>query len=56
MANINVGDRVQIKTGDKNMVGKFGRLVLLTDNVNCLVMLDDGGHAQVTIDQLKKID
>ena len=56
MANINVGDRVQIKSGDKGLVGKFGRLVMVADDVNCIVVLDDGSHAQVTIDQLKKVD
>jgi len=58
MAAIQIGDRVQIvKVGqnDKQLLHKFGILVLLADGVKCVVALDDGEGASVTIDQLKKI-
>jgi hypothetical protein len=58
MAAIQVGERVQIvKVGqsDKQLLHKFGTLVMLADDVKCVVALDDGGGATVTIGQLKKI-
>lgn len=58
MPTIELGARVQIiKVGqhDNHLLHKCGMLALITDDVNCVVALDEGGSASVTIDQLKEI-
>jgi hypothetical protein len=58
MSAINMGDQVEIVrvTDDqKALLHKRGRVVMITDDVNCMLRLDAGGSAVVTADQLKKV-
>ncbi len=58
MATINVGDRVQViktKPGEEQFLNKIGRVVLVADEVNCMVSFGANAGGSFHISQLKKV-
>jgi len=60
MAQVNVNDRIQITqvrpNDDQHLLHKFGRVMIITDDVNCVIALEEGGVATVDISQVKTVD
>ncbi len=60
MEQVNVNDRIQITQvrpeDDQHLLHRFGRVMIITDDVNCVIRLDEGGVATVDISQLKKVN
>lgn len=57
MGQIGVNNRVkiiQVKPGEQQFMNKSGTVMMIVDGVKCVVILDDGGMAEVDISQLKK--
>lgn len=57
MGQISATDRVriiQVKPGEQQFMNKSGKVMMVVDGVKCIVLLDDGGMAEVDIGQLKK--
>ncbi|MEK7466635.1 MAG: hypothetical protein AAB074_04400 [Planctomycetota bacterium] len=58
MAGIDVGGMVKIvKVGaaEQHLLNRVGRLLVIADSVNCLLVFQDGTTAQVKIDQLQSV-
>jgi hypothetical protein len=58
MSAINVGDRVQViktKPGEEQFLNKIGRVVLVTDEVNCVVSFGGNAGGSFHVSQLKKV-
>ncbi|MEK7233334.1 MAG: hypothetical protein AAB268_05935 [Elusimicrobiota bacterium] len=56
---IEVNDRVQIIKAPQDQPGllnQAGKVMMITDETNYLVQLDNGEAANVTADQLKKLE
>jgi hypothetical protein len=60
MEQVNVSDRIQITqvrpNDDQDLLHKFGRVMIITDDVNCVIAIDEGGVATVDISQVKKVN
>lgn len=58
MNTIQPGDVVVIIKVEKDqqpLLNKVGRVVMITDDVNCFVTFNDGKGAAVNISQLRKV-
>jgi len=58
MEPINASDKVQIvkvNAGQEKLLNKIGRVMLITDDVNCVVSFPDGSGASVHVSQLKRL-
>lgn len=58
MGRVNVNDRIeiiQVSSNEQHLLHKSGRVVLIADEVTCVVALDEGGGASVNMNQLRKV-
>ena len=59
MERINISDRVQITEvaeGEQNLLNKTGRVIVIVDDTNCIVLLEGGDTANILVSQLKKVE